>query len=252
MLRYESLLRMSSKKYKNIYINGCSFTAGDNVPEGLTWPELLSKKLNLNLINQSVNGNSMQTIAFNSVNHLSELNSEDTLVVIGFTWSPRYMVQFGNFTANVTPAIIGRKEYSVSFSTFRRVSSPYTTSKRVINDYHSKINKKNFNNIIFSFKRFYQSLIKYDTNLKQNQDLNLLTNIIFLQSFLKQNNFHYKFVNFGSLESDCDFPMVNKLDKENIISFDKSWKDEFVDGTSHPTIEGCENISEVIYDIINK
>ena len=46
-------------------------------------------------------------------------------------------------------------------------------------------------------------------------------------------------MNFGSLESDCDFPMVNKLDKENIISFDKSWKDEFVDGTSDPTIEGC-------------
>ena len=112
--------------------------------------------------------------------------------------------------------------------------------------------EKNFNNIISSFKSFYQSLIKYDTNLKQNQDLNLLTNIIFLQSFLKQNNFHYKFVNFGSLEYDLDFPMINKLDKENIISFDHTWKEKFVDSTSHPTTMGCQNISEVIYDIINK
>ena len=83
IVRYESLLTMTSKKYKNIYINGCSFTAGDNIVDGLTWPELLSKKLNLKLINQSVNGNSMQSITLNSVNHLSKLSSKDTLVIIG-------------------------------------------------------------------------------------------------------------------------------------------------------------------------
>jgi len=34
--------------------------------------------------------------------------------------------------------------------------------------------------------------------------------------------------------------------------FDQSWKEKFVDDTSHPTKEGCENISEVIYDSFNR
>ena len=29
---------------KNLYVNGCSFTAGDELKDGLTWPELLAKK----------------------------------------------------------------------------------------------------------------------------------------------------------------------------------------------------------------
>ncbi len=64
---------MGLYKVKNLYINGCSFTYGDSLPKEQTWPELLSKKLNLNLLNHSVNGNSMQSITFNSVNYLSKL-----------------------------------------------------------------------------------------------------------------------------------------------------------------------------------
>ena len=35
--------------YKKLYINGCSFTAGNNLSEKEIWPYHLSKKLNLEL-----------------------------------------------------------------------------------------------------------------------------------------------------------------------------------------------------------
>ena len=107
MLRYENLSRMSSK---NLYINGCSFTYGDNLPKEQTWPELLSKKLNLNLINESKNGQSFQSITFNSINTLSELNPENTIVIVGLTWETRYMIQFGNETLDVSPSCLNSEQ----------------------------------------------------------------------------------------------------------------------------------------------
>ena len=71
IVRYESLLTMSSK---NLYINGCSFTYGHTLPREETWPKLLSDKLGCNLVNESKNGQSFQSITFNSINTLSELN----------------------------------------------------------------------------------------------------------------------------------------------------------------------------------
>ena len=50
------------KKFKNIYINGCSFTAGHHLKEKDTWPELLSKKLNLQKINKAINGQSFDFV----------------------------------------------------------------------------------------------------------------------------------------------------------------------------------------------
>ena len=74
--------------------------------------------------------------------------------------------------------------------------------------------------------------------------LKLETQILLLQSFLNQNNFNYRFVNWNPYISNSKF--------ENVISFDKSWKNKFIDDTSHPTEKGCVNISEVIYDNINR
>ena len=41
---------------KNLYVNGCSFTHGDTLPKEQSWPYLLGKEINLNLINESKNG----------------------------------------------------------------------------------------------------------------------------------------------------------------------------------------------------
>jgi hypothetical protein len=89
-------------------------------------------------------------------------------------------------------------------------------------------------------------LAKNDDNLLENQRLNYFTQIVLLESFLINNNFDYKFINW-------DLPIKElEINKNNIIDFDNSWKDKFVDSTSHPTTMGCQNISEVIYDCINK
>ena len=245
IVRYESLLTMSSKKYKNIYINGCSFTAGDNIVDGLTWPELLSKKLNLKLINQSVNGNSMQSITLNSVNHLSKLSSKDTLVIIGLTWEPRYMVQIGKNLFNITPAMFDNRNLSVMYGTWRRLSSPYSTNQKDLDNHHFKINQTNYNIVLGKFIDFYKSLVKYDDNLKNNQTLNLTTQIILLQSFLKQNNFDYKFINFGSINDK----KVDLIDSSNVINLNGELYQK--NTTSHPNEEQCVEISEEIYDIIN-
>ena len=240
------------KKYKNIYINGCSFTAGDNIEEGLTWPELLAKKLNLYLINHSVNANSMQSITFNSVNHLSKLNNQDTLVVIGLTWPSRYMIQIGKGVVNISPAFFNKSDKRVAFSTFRRFSSPYSKNKIDIDSYVSDINEQDSVISLEKFTDYYKSLIQYDDNLDENQKLNQITQIILLQSFLKQNNFEYKFVSFFDQLKEMDLPIYNKLDKSKIVNFRDSWRDLYIDETSHPTKEGCVNISEVLYDSFNR
>ena len=246
MLRYENLSRMSSK---NLYINGCSFTYGDNLPKEQTWPELLSKKLNLNLLNHSVNGNSMQTITFNSVNYLSKLSSEDTLVVIGLTWSPRYMVQIGQGVVNITPATEGREEV-----VFRRLTSPITLDESKINSVKYKILCSTIDDKfpikpIQDFTQYYNSLVEHDYNLQENQKLNLISNIVYLQSYLKQNNFDYRFINFSSVDFNLDFPILKQIDRSKIITFaSKPYKEE---PTAHPNKEQCIEISEKIYDSIN-
>jgi len=246
MLRYENLSRMSSK---NLYINGCSFTYGDRLPKEQTWPELLSKKLNLNLLNHSINGNSMQSITFNSVNYLSNLSSEDTLVVIGLTWEPRYMIQLGKGIVNATPATGGREIVS-----FDRIQSPITLSDKEVHNVKRKllISTKDgkFPKIpLENFTQYYNSLIEHDYNLEENQKLNLITNIVYLQSYLKQNNFDYRFINFSSVEFNLDFPILKQIDKSKIITFkSKPYKN---DPTAHPNKEHCVEISEKIYDSIN-
>ena len=216
IIRYESLLIMSSK---NLYINGCSFTYGYKLPKEQTWPELLSKKLNLNLINESKNGQSFQSITFNSINTLSELNPENTIVIVGLTWETRYMIQFGNETLDVSP---------------------------------SCLNSEQNHEVKNVFAKYYKYLVENDKNLSENQHKNLITNLISLQSFLKQNKFKYRIVNFLDQSKEMDLPIYNKLDKSKIINFRGDWRDLYIDDTSHPTKEGCVNISEVIYDSFNK
>ena len=245
---------------KNLYINGCSFTAGDRLglqqPDKI-WPKLLSDRLDTNLINHSENGSSMQTITFNSVNYLSTLNSEDTLVVIGLTWKPRYMVQFGEGVVNVTPAIVqpGR-DRSVSFD---RIQFPYIAKDETRLEWKKKSNTKRTElftedkypvKILDDFSKYYNSLIKYDYNLEENQKLNLITNIVYLQSYLKQKNFKYKFIDFGSVDYTFNLPIINELDKENIILIKNTPYRR--NHPRHPTEKECIEISKEIYDSINR
>ena len=47
--------------YKDLYINGCSFTKGHNLEPKDTWPVKLSNSLNLRLINHSKNAQGLES-----------------------------------------------------------------------------------------------------------------------------------------------------------------------------------------------
>lgn len=244
---------------KNLYVNGCSYTAGDTLDDKHIWPYLVSKKTNLNLINQSKNGNSFQSIVFNSVNHLSSMDAKNTMVLIGITWASRYMVQFGDSVVNITNEDLERKDTEVKFSSFRRISSPKTTSDKELFDLMNFDYNECSSEVLKRFMDFYKSLVQHDYNLKNNQILNLLTNLILLQGFLKDKKFDYKFISFGSLfgenvlSSNCEQHklILNHFDYKNLIYFDKNSVD-ICEVTDHPSKLGCKQISEVIHDIINR
>ena len=104
--------------------------------------------------------------------------------------------------------------------------------------------------ILDDFSKYYNSLIKYDYNLEENQKLNLIINIVYLQSYLKQKNFKYKFIDFGSIDYNFNLPIINELDKENIILIkNASYRRNHPE---HPTEKQCIEISKQIYDNINR
>jgi len=276
MIRYESLLTMSSKKYKNIYINGCSYTAGHNIPEQTSWPQLLGNKLELNTICRAVNGQSFDSIFLNTINHLSMLDSKDTLVVIGTTWSTRYSVSFENITANITPVdLVGQNKHKDVKTNFedkirqdRRISSPYTIDKTELNKLYSKFykngdwslpteKKKTFDKLMMSFVNYYESMVELDDNLINNQHIDLMSKLVALQGFLEKHNFNYRIVDFHNvlrLRNEkvnlWKHPINEMLDDKNIVYFDGEWREKYIDG--HPTQKGCYNISEVLYDSFNR
>ena len=104
--------------------------------------------------------------------------------------------------------------------------------------------------ILDDFSKYYNSLIKYDYNLEENQKLNLITNIVYLQSYLKQKNFKYKFIDFGSVDYTFNLPIINELDKENIILIKNTPYRR--NHPRHPTEKECIEISKEIYDSINR
>ena len=232
--------------YKNLYINGCSFTAGNKLSENEIWPYLLSKKLNLKLINHSINGNSMQSIAYHSVNYLSTLDSKETLVVIGLTWPTRYMVPLLDSQVNVTPTF-GREEVLLS----RRLH-PYSIEnlkKYGHEDYRANLD------VILKFADYYKAQLKNNSEeLYNNQLLNQYTQIVYLQSFLKANKFKYNFIDFGSfnkhpqLEYNSNLPIFKSIDKSKIIKLENN---KYNDGpTCHPTAEHCKEISDIIFNVV--
>jgi hypothetical protein len=253
------------KKYKNIYINGCSFTAGYELEEKDTWPELLSKKLNLQKINKAINGQSFDSIFTNTIAHLSNLDPNDTLVVIGTTWPTRYSIPFQNLNINITPVDIwttgSTKENFADKLHPTRLVSPYDMNldleirKQYFDDNieGTKL-KEGLDKVCMSFVNFYENLIKYDDDWEKNQKLYHQSKFLALQSFLEVNKFNYRIVDFivPRVKSEV-FDMDKIYNDDNFIYFDKEWRGKYVDSTLHPTPEGCISVSAVLYDsLINQ
>ena len=244
------------KNYKNLYINGCSFTAGHELDDKYIWPNLLSKELNCNLINQAKNGQSFESIVYNSVNHLCNFKTSETLVIIGITWPERYLVNVENFNFNITPADLGKDKttWGDKTSTWRRISTPLTTDQYEMDDMHFKLNQENVFKILTSYKKYYETLVKYSTTLEYDQKLKQNYLLIMLQSFLKTHKFNYRFIGFDADDklfgTQFDIKTRKKFDKSKYIFFDFKHVCE-MDGTAHPNNECCERIKNKIIKNLN-
>ena len=252
---------------KNLYVNGCSFTAGHVLKEEESWPYLLAKKLNLNLIKHARNGQSFDSIFLNTISHLSELDPKDTLVVIGTTWSTRFSVLYDDLTINLTPGDYQKKKkkhFHDKLGGKDRIGSPYSLEKINYNDIKEKYyengnmilpteEKIKFDEVLTQANRYYNTLFKYDDNFYKNQHLKLISKVVSLQCFLEHKNFKFRFVDFENVLQPSveglrkweEFSIHKLIEDKNFVYLKRFWK-------SHPNSEDCIKISEAVYDSINR
>mgnify|MGYP001239649645 FL=1 len=236
-----------------IYVNGCSFTHGHTLPTRLRWPYLLSKKLKVKLFNQARNSNSMGGILFNTINHLSDFDSDDTFVIIGLTFPNRKHIFFDDYLVNITAGDFNNMNVYSKFDR-DKISTPYSLDRNYFDNYRDY---ENLEPVLKSFLNYYKNYITRCKDIQKIDYLEYMTNLICLQSFLKQEKFNYYFVNFNQIIKLNDLPLewkqtsiFNLLDEDRIIDIDDK---NFIDKkTLHPSQLGCEIVSEKVYDRINR
>jgi len=261
--------------YKNLYVNGCSFTRGHTLEEQETWPYILSKELNLKLTQKAANSNSMETICDTTImdltNYLSPKtvnNGENTLVIIGLTWPGRQALYFDNTLFNITA--IDEKEYKdieIHKNAYHRIGGrkSYSIEPSVsIDEIREKLlyleqaeAKDPLAYCIDSYFNYLNAWIKYDDYWYKNNIKKYILSIIKLESFLKANNFNYLFVRFQPHKYLNEVKELwDKVDKSKVIAFrdEKTDKDRISETVltfykSHPDVESCIKISK---DIANK
>ena len=243
-------------KFKNLYINGCSFTAGHDLINEHRWTDILSSKLDTKLFNKANNGQSFDSIYLNTISHLSELSHKDTLVVIGLTWTPRHGVLFNNSSFNISPAHIQRgrnyDEKGYKSNDLTTLTRKFAPIKLTYNDQEIKKEKsiflkeyaENLDLVMDKFIDFHRSLVKYQDKetLLKNYRLKYLTQLIGLQGYLKDKGFTYRFIQFPynlELYDFIDKTIIEQLDYNNIIKFHIGDPDlqHLQDKSAHPTFE---------------
>lgn len=244
--------------FRNIYLNGCSFTAGHLLKDHLTWGHLIADHYNSNLFNHAVNGNSFDTIFTNSITHLVQMNSKETLVLIGLTWMDRRGFLFERGAVNISPADLNRSanyHHKGKWSTSRKISTPYDLTPKLIDiaaEFWEKDDKVNL--VIDDYIKFYSDYITFDRNTFKNNFILYFSKLKALESFLKNEGFQYRFLDFPDFysrpysilhEQFLDF----ELDRDKIITIniksDERYKD-LNDKSSHPTAEQSVLIKEDI------
>ena len=272
------------KGYDLLYVNGCSFTAGDRIDKTKTWPEILQKKLNIEMIDDSKNGNSMDTIVTITINQSIKLQGK-VLYIIGLTWPGRVGINIGDIMFNwslndLLSSDTNKSAYMSKLSRHKRVSILNNHDKRqnIQKGHTEDVYGDAVYEIIKSFNKYIKNIVTYDEKFNTNINLLHLRQILEIQNFFKANNYDYLLVNFNTLlfnycyENDILKPYIDKLDKDKIlnlhhngsnshynveeyrkIKISKNIQDYECDGeTGHPSEKGCVEISERIYDFIDR
>lgn len=241
---------------KYLYVNGCSYTAGNQLKLEDTWTYKLGELFkDRTLINKSVNGNSMFTICHTTFHHLQQLPPEDTIVVVGCTWEGRDAFLFEDTSINITPSDTSNKYEKDNFYDklykWRRISVAHdldlnTKIQRDQSDRYNPDDKmkdgiitkgnagqlKNFNELCSKYVAFKKDLIKKDIHYLRNIQLEYKYHLTMLETYLKAKGYKYLFVDFQKYY----YP-------ENFVSFSYT-KNE----TSHPTAEDCTKYANFIYN----
>lgn len=251
-------------KYKNLYVNGCSFTKGHTVLGEKCWPNLTSNHLKLDLFNESKNGNSLKSIVLSTILHLKNFSSKETLVIIGITWPDRKSVPFNEYLFNITPSDLSK--FKLDKITFEdkihpdgRANLPYKKFDSFKNYLIEKKEKniENSLNIISSRQKeidlllgkyldYYKTYSILDDNFIRNNMIESLFLIECLQNYLVVNNFDYIFIDFGQITTHSnDFNFLNLFNLKEIINVSTS--DFDIDKkTSHPSELGHYTLKNII------
>ena len=244
---------------KNLYVNGCSFTAGHEVNEHQTISACIQEKTNLNVITEAKNGQCLESIFINTINHLAKLNPIDTAVVVGLTWPNRLLVTFGRYNMNSTTTDIDKKTWGDKYSLWRRISSPIMFTEDNLLGLNSSVIQDEIDN---KFKRkesthaeifdkvnaVKRKQIESDPEYAFGLDVRYFSQLIALQSFLKDKKFKHIFTIFDAnifkplnsylahLRPFIDFDVIE------LLNYTKN-------STSHPTYQDNKDIAEIL---INK
>jgi len=241
------------KKYDSLYINGCSNIWGHGIKnEEDKCPNLLSKKLDLPIYkNSSLCGNSMKGILYSTVNDLKKV--ENTLCVIGLTFQDRSSISFGNH------------QYNYSYNSYEYINekdwhTKHFLDKRRYQWKQDNTKDKNLENVFKSYANYKNELIKHDNKFETNLYREFFYDIVLLQSFLVSQKIDYVFIEW---HNHLDVSVIERKRKIELncyrteINFDNilniEWDEMDINpGTGHPSILGCKNISEKVYDFISR
>lgn len=215
--------------FTKLYIYGDSFVHGDTLNQELTWANRLAQETNLNIFNRGVAGGSNKLSVIKLLNDLCELETLDDMLII-FSWTSIHR------------------------------SCVYIEEKN--NWYNILVNYQNKNKLL---KDIETSYFKY---MHTNFDAlyNFYSQKILVQSFLKQLNVPYLFVNsFLDKHEIIDeltepFKMEKFVEKEKyLLGYDNSVYDEVCikygligeDGF-HPSEEGHYLAMQLIKDELER
>ena len=236
-----------------LYVNGCSFSCagGLDIIEvkelysekniiidnhlDFSWPNLLSKKLNIELINDSVQGGSLNRLIRTTYEHLIKTNFSNNIF---------YLLEL--------PPIWRDEIYSTKFKRF--VNITHGNLKNPEFDRTEEVNgntKSEFIKIHKNLLNWFDSFIDYDVENKKT-----LNNLVGLVSTFKQKNIQFLFLendNFFRKEFEklnIKFPYVEMQHPFNKMFSTIKNETGYFDG--HMGVEGNKNASNMIYEFLIK
>lgn len=255
---------MYLNKYKNIYVNGCSFTAGHLLEDEETWPHKLANLMSVNLTTHAANGGSFDMITDVTTYQLTKFNPEDTLVVLGVTWPERFGIRYGRGVVNISGGdICLDKKPKVKFldklSRIRRIQNAgydnYNVHEvieeirpRIEGDPDNSIEFQGYNNTMIKYREAFEEHLTWDKYFLENRKINTVTKMLLLQEYFKSKGFSYLFVQFP-FDRDIwpESSIVESIDMDKIIKIDSNnfcGKDDMPG--SHPGADCCTKIAELV------